>query len=135
MGKTKPRSRKPAAKASGDAGPKILLLGNGAAVPWWIERLEAARAPFYHMEREGQGSPPWTDPDLIIETEDLRFGDPTTAITKRTGTTTVPIGGNGNGHGHHPRPRSHARPCPRTRISSSPKAASSSRPATVPPRR
>ncbi len=67
--------KNPSRGKKSNADPEILLLGNGPSLPWWHERLEEARATFAHLESHSEGGLPWPNPDIIIETEDLRFGD------------------------------------------------------------
>lgn len=75
MAKTKAKTPKGDKKRAPDTAPRILLLGNGAALPWWFERLEEARADFVHLESQGEEALPWANADLIIETEDLRYDE------------------------------------------------------------
>lgn len=74
MAKARNKPRKPAKKAGGE--PRFLLLGNGPSLPWWHERLEEARADFAHLESQGEDGLPWPTPDIIVETEDLRYEQP-----------------------------------------------------------
>lgn len=109
MAKAKPQIGKSGKKSSGDQ-PKILLLGNGIPLSWWLDRLEEAGMPFAHLENDSQGNLPWTDPDIIIETEDLRFQDSEPHLHEHDHEHShddwdpeddpLPTVGNGNGHGH-----------------------------------
>lgn len=75
MAKTRNKAAAGSKKSSAGTAPRILLLGNGASLPWWLERLEEARADYFHLEAHGETAPPWPTADLIVETEDLRYGD------------------------------------------------------------
>lgn len=74
MAKARKKPAKKPKKAGGE--PKFLLLGNGPSLPWWHERLEEARADFAHLESQAENDLPWATPDIIIETEDLRYEQP-----------------------------------------------------------
>lgn len=101
MAKSKPQGGKAGKKSGGE--PRILVLGNGPSLHYWIERLEEARVAFVHMDSETEGGLPWNDPDLIIETEDLRYQEPVPHSHDDDDfedDEDGPLHGNGNGHGH-----------------------------------
>lgn len=54
---------------------KVLVLGDGFPAASWMKHLAEVNANAVHVGRGSKSVPPWSDPDVIIETEDIRFLD------------------------------------------------------------